>query len=257
MVMAIGNEWYNPIVRANRELYCQRHGYHLMYVDKWSAPFKHWLTAHWAKVSEVLRVFDQQLPYDWIWLTDSDVFIMDVTKPIEDVIESAVERKRLNETNASREQILNRTDFVIARDGNILSTGSWLVRCTNYSMHIFREIWLYRYDKFSSNYVEWQENAVLVYLTRIMPELNDHIALSTQKEMNAFFNTSYESQAGHYQYEPGDFVVHFIAHNKDQIIDFLPNLVETQPELKTVCETTVEECKKKNCSFKIQLKRSI
>jgi hypothetical protein len=233
--IAVGDQWFKPLVKANRENYCKRHGYLNLFLENLTVPLEPGLHINWSKITEGLRLFNESAPYDWIFFADLDLFIMNMNQTIENVIGEAIQNRYLREQqlfNASLESIKNKTDMILAKDLNGLNFGSIMVRNSPYARHMFEEIWRNRYNKQVPKLKMWHENAVFVHLWKTLSEYASHVTETTQNAMNAY------SGRGNYKYsyKPGDFVIHFPGPFKTEIPYYAKKLTEIQPELKPIYE---------------------
>lgn len=77
--------WHVDLVLANREYYCSKHGYtnHFVRTYRFALKLPRHVRDLYAKVAEMKAI----LPlYSWVLWTDLDVFILDVTRPVERLI---------------------------------------------------------------------------------------------------------------------------------------------------------------------------
>jgi hypothetical protein len=221
VTIALGDHWYKPLVKANRENYCKKHGYDLLFLENSTTTIEYYLYEAWSKISEGLLLLNESSAYEWLFFTDLDLFIMNLDQKLENIIDKTVQ------TNMAISIELE-TDFIIAKDSNGFNTGSFLVRNCNYTRYIFQEIWQRRNEKNIPHIDGWYEQAVFMHLAKKFPEMNSHIARVKQKVLNAYSNN-------HYRYFRGDFILHFPGPSmKKDIPRFAKKLVELQPELKPI-----------------------
>jgi mannan polymerase II complex MNN11 subunit len=225
VTIALGDQWYKPLVKANRENYCKKHGYSLLFLEKLTVPLKG-VHINWSKITEGLKILDKKAPYKWIFFADLDLFIMNINQRIENLIFTTIQANKREKSNI---------DFILAKDGNGFNFGSVLVRNGNYSRFIFQEIWNRRDQKDIPNISMWFEQAIFTYLMRTSDELTSHVAVASQKSMNAYSNSRH---GVHYKYVDGDFILHFPGpHMKKDISEYVSKLLKLQPELKAVSYT--------------------
>jgi hypothetical protein len=156
---------------------------------------------------------------------------------VERLIKKAVKAKFLRESKNNKsvtfDSVSSRVDFILAKDKAGFNFGSVLVRNSNYSRFIFKEMWKRRRQRNITKISIWFEQAVFTHLTKVFHEMSSHIAVASQQAMNAYPG----SRPWHYTYKPGDFIVHFPGPvMKKSIKKFSHELVKIQPELKPAQE---------------------
>jgi hypothetical protein len=261
--IAVGNAWYKPFVKANRELYCKRHGYHNLFLENLTVELEQGLHINWSKITEGLQLLNESAPYDWIFFADLDLFIMNLNQTIENVIEEAIYNRLKRENNhrhiasdtgsvmdTALDSVREKTHMVLAKDLNGYNFGSIMVRNSKYARYMFEEIWNNRYNQRVPNLKMWCENAVFVFLCQTMHEYASHVTTATQSAMNAYSG----SLGKWYMYKPGEFVVHFPGPFKTDIPKYVKILAEIQPEIKPIYdayELSKANCNQTNCDTTI------
>jgi hypothetical protein len=255
ITVLIGDFWYKPLVKANRENYCKKYGYQLSFIDK-SGHIEQGLGKAWLKVIELLRVMKES-SHEWIFMLDGDLFIMNTTITVEHIIQLAVAKKyveKLEETKIANNVTLDLAEqltyIILAKDLSGFNTGSLLIRNNNFSRKFFEEIWSKRFDQSIPNINNWWEQAVFMLLVKNNPSINNHISLLTQKDMNAYSHGA-KKEGNYYIYKDGDYILHFPGSPlKNDIKDYVDLLITFQPEMKAVNDARLEECAKfkRNCA---------
>jgi hypothetical protein len=243
--VATKHKWYRDLVKANRENYCKKHGYYNLFVENTSVPLEEGLAKMWPKISEGLKLFNDSAPYDWIFMADLDLFIMNLNQTVENVIEGAIYSRFEKENklaNVTIDSVREKTHMIVAKDLNGYNTGSVMIRNSHYARYMFEEIWKNRHNTNVRNLQVWAENAVFIYLVERNPEFASHVTEGTQSAMNSYSR----AEGIWYQYKPGEFTVHFPGPFKKDISRYVKILVELQPELKPINDARLEECKRIN-----------
>jgi hypothetical protein len=256
MTVLIGDFWYKPLAKANRKNYCNKHGYHLSFVENSTEPVEQRLGKAWLKVKELLRVM-KETTHEWIFMLDGDLFIMNTTIAVEYIIQLAVAKKYVDKleeikiaNNVTLDVAEQLTYIVLAKDLSGFNTGSLLIRNNNFTRKFFEEIWSKRFDQSIPDINNWWEQAVFILLVKNNPSINNHISLLTQKDMNAYSHGA-KRLGDYYIYKRGDYILHFASSPlKNDIKDYVDLLIEIQPEMKVVNDARLEECAKfkQNCA---------
>jgi hypothetical protein len=241
--IAVGNKWYKSIVRANRDNYCKKNNYSLIFLEHLTVPLGKDLNNNWIKIIEGMRLFNDSAPYEWIFFADLDLFIMNLETKIEGIVKIAVAQKIesvFNRGNVTQSSVEMNTHIILTKDGNGFNFGSVLVRNSNYSKWVFREIWNRRRERNIPHILYWFEQAVFSHLASTLPGLIDHVIVVPQRLMNGY---SSSQGMGHYMYKRGDFVIHFPGGMKNHMENYLHQLLEIQPELKKINDARAEQCR--------------
>jgi hypothetical protein len=160
------------------------------------------LNAHpaWWKIEALEKYLKE---YEWIWCLDLDAFIMNPNKNIDFVTKMITPDK----------------DVVIARDYEafVVNAGSFFIRNTSY-MSSFVKDWLSMHTKpidlneqgafaslYSHNHNRIAEKTAILQLRAINSYCQEHIVKA-------------------FQYQPGDFVVHFPGQCKSKLESFVQKM---------------------------------
>jgi hypothetical protein len=217
VTIGVGEYWYKPLIAANRALYCANNNYSLKFIDSADLP-PPGIDINWIKISELLKVLKNESysHFEWIFYTDLDIYIMNATIKLESILKKF----------ASNDSI----DFLIAEDGNGLNFGSFIARKSDFTIKLFESIWSLRNESSIEYFRTWHEQAVLMYLYGNSSLIRERTKILPQKMLNSYEN----SASRHYAYQRGDFLVHFPGDQKTQMKNFMPDLVQGQPELLNV-----------------------
>lgn len=191
-----------------------------------------------------MRHVGENSPYEWILLTDVDSYIINFNMTISMVIEYAFSDPGLllNKKYFSFAHMGNKAnptattfDIMVSVDSTNINVGTMLFRNSNFSRYILNELWSRRKDESIARVADWPEQAVLIHLCRTWPALmSQHLALVHQKVFNSYGRLRPRKLSPHYQFKPGDFLVHFPGSHKMALREFTSQLVEFQPELESV-----------------------
>jgi hypothetical protein len=189
-------------VRLNRERYVKLHVGIEYFHQTEKDPFTELLA--WQKIKDYRKV---SIGHEWVWLLDSDAFIMNG-----EISGLAVIRSQLAlEAKENTRQI----DIIIAKDFNGLNSGSLFIRTSAWT-DTFIDRWL-SYENNTSirdnaEYVGFFEQPAFIYMYKYNElNLRDHVSIIEQRKIN-----SYNSQ-----YEVGDYVVHFAGIGYDGLVNWL------------------------------------
>jgi hypothetical protein len=231
LTIADGHFWYKELVRKNRQNYCTKHGYKLKMVEKLDKN-NFGININWHKILEFNKLVESNAPYDWVWLVDLDMFIMNNTIKLDDIIRSRMVSKHLefsNQTNTtlSLETVASNLDIIVARDNHNINFGSVLVRLhSNFTTKLFRSMWEKRWD---SSITQQNEQTVFVYFMNTWKaEFDMHMGLVPQSMFNSYpWDTD-----GHYKYKKGEFVLHFAGPQKPAMSNYTEELFKREPDLR-------------------------
>jgi hypothetical protein len=233
LTIADGHFWYKELVRKNRQNYCTKHGYKLKIIEKLDKN-NFGININWHKILEFNKLVESNAPFDWVWLADLDMFIMNNTIKLDDIIRSRMFSKHQefsNQTNTtlSLETVASNLDIIVARDNHNINFGSVLVRLhSNFTTKLFKAMWNKRWD---SSITQQNEQTVFMYFLKAWKEEFDtHMVLVPQSTFNSFpWDTD-----GHYKYKQGEFVVHFAGAQKPAMTNFTEQLYLQEPNLKKI-----------------------
>lgn len=229
VTLAVGDYWYKPLVRANRVNYCQKHGYGFEYVDQ--VPMNESMPLQWTKIVYLIDILTKNTTYEWIFVNDIDLFIMNSSIRLEGIINEALTdpNSLLNSKYFGRQARRGNVEMILTLDGNNLNFGSMLLRNSIYTRQVFEEIWTRRHNKSIPYYDAWREQAVFIQMCKERPgEFSERVALIKQQVMNSY---GFTEGGKHHLYKRGDFVIHFAGFQKHLIAEYARILLEYQPEL--------------------------
>jgi hypothetical protein len=190
-------------VRLNRERYVKLHEGIEYFHQTEKDPFTELLA--WQKVKDYRKV---KGGHEWIWLLDSDAFIMNGETSGLAVIRSQVANE--TKTNPAKQ-----IDIIIAKDFNGLNSGSLFIRNSAWT-DIFIDRWLSYENKTSlrdnAEYVGVYEQPAFIYMYKYNElNLRDHVSIIEQRKINSY----------HDSYKVGDYVVHFAGIGYAHLVKWL------------------------------------
>jgi hypothetical protein len=190
LTLAIGGDFcrdLEPLLASKRE-YAKRHGY--TYVQGGA---EHWDRERPIAWSKVLFLLDfirrEEGNYDYIWLSDADVYISNPDQPLTVLLE------RIAMPDWA-EMTLNVDSW-----GNV-NSGNMLLRLSDWVVEFFKKVWSHTKDI----YHIWYENKAIIDLYEAHSEYKSRILfVRDTRAFNAYVN----GRPGTALWEQGDFVVHF------------------------------------------------
>lgn len=177
LVLTYADEAYRDIGRItapNKQMYADKHGYGF---HNEFEPFGGTnRPASWNKIPYLLQYFPF---YEWIFWTDADSLIMNSSIRIEDFV------------------IDTEQDLLIAKDGNGINAGHFIIRSCPWSVDFLQKVW--NSNEFINH--PWWEQAAIAHLLND-PTTEAHVKYLAQSQINSAPNI----------YKDGDFVLHFSGH---------------------------------------------
>jgi hypothetical protein len=188
LTLAIGADYRRGLAKAlqSKREYCDKHGY--TYKEIHEEGWNRERPIAWSKVPIWKEYAGQTDKWDFIWISDADVWITNPAIKLEDhVIPLLPANKNLLLTYDSCQHV---------NSGNMIARpGAWAVQ-------FFEKVW----NQTDCIYHQWWENKAICNLMAESPEDNAHIECT----MEAYrFNAYLRGYKGTRLWQPGDFLVHF------------------------------------------------
>jgi hypothetical protein len=188
LTLAIGADYKKNLVKAleSKRAYCARHGYE--YIQAEEESWDRTRSIAWSKVKVWKKYAAMKDKYDYIWISDADVYITNLNLKLEDhVLPLLPDNKDLLLTYDSCQHV---------NSGNmILRTGDWAV-------DFCQRVW--DQEQFLCHI--WWENAAICHLMATSPS----DMLKIECTMEAYrFNAYLQGVHGTRLWQPGDLLVHF------------------------------------------------
>jgi len=184
----IGADYKKKLAKAleSKRAYCARHGYEYIQAEE-----EYWDRTRpiaWSKVKAWKKYAAMKDKYDYIWISDADVYITNLDIKLENhVLPLLPDNKDLLLTYDSCQNV---------NSGNmILRTGDWAV-------DFCQRVW----DQTEFIYHIWWENAAICHLMATNP--SDMLRIECTMEAYRF-NAYLQGVKGARLWQPGDLLIHF------------------------------------------------
>jgi hypothetical protein len=188
LTLAIGADYRRGLQRAldSKRAYCEKHGYEYRecHEEVWNRD----RPIAWSKVPVWKEVAAMADKYDYIWISDADVYITNPELRLEDHVLPLMPANK---------------DLMLTYDScQHVNTGNMILRPCAWAVEFFEKVW----NKTDCLYHVWWENKAVCDLMASSPEDNARIECT----MEAWrFNAYLRGYRGTRQWQPGDFLVHF------------------------------------------------
>jgi hypothetical protein len=206
LTLAIGADYRKNLEKAlqSKRDYCARHGY--TYKECHEEVWNRDRPIAWSKVPVWKEVASQSDLYDYIWISDADVYITNPELRLEDHVLPLLPSNK---------------DLLVTYDScQHVNSGNMIVRPCAWAVQFFQKIW----DQTDCLYHVWWENKALCNLMASVPEDVAHIECT----MEAWkFNAYLRGYNGTRLWQPGDFLVHFAGVYDPNEIKKLMNLIDS------------------------------
>jgi hypothetical protein len=190
LTLAIGGDFCRDLapLLASKRAYAERHGY--TYVQGGTEHWDRKRPIAWSKVLFLLDFIAREgRNYDYIWLSDADVYITNPEQPLT----ALLERIRMP---AWADMTLNVDSW-----GNV-NSGNMLLRPTDWVVEFFKRVWA----RTDAIYHIWYENKAIIDVYTERAE--DKARIYFVHDVRAF-NAYVNGRPGQPMWEHGDFLVHF------------------------------------------------
>jgi hypothetical protein len=188
LTLVIGADYRKKLEKAlqSKRDYCTRHGY--IYKECHEEVWDRTRPIAWSKVPVWKEFAAKSDLYDYIWISDADVWITNPELKLEDHVIPLLPAHK---------------DLLITYDScQHVNSGNMIVRPSAWSVSFFQKVW----DQTDCLYHIWWENKAICNLMDSSPEDNAHIECT----MEAWrFNAYLRGYKGTRLWQPGDFLVHF------------------------------------------------
>jgi hypothetical protein len=204
LTLAIGEDYRRKLKKAldSKRAYCEKHGYEYMelHEEAWNRD----RPISWSKVPVWKRLAAQWEKYDYIWLSDADVWITNPDLKLEDHV--------LPLLPANKDLLMTYDSCQHVNAGNIL------LRPCQWAVEFFEKVW----NQTDSLYHIWWETKAICNLLATSPDDASHIEVT----MEAYrFNAYLNGYRGTRKWQPGDFLVHFAGvYDAGQMADLMERM---------------------------------
>lgn len=188
LTLAIGADYRRGLAKAlqSKQEYCARHGY--TYKEVHEEAWDRTRPIAWSKVPVWKEVSGEVDKWDFIWISDADVWITNPAVRLEDHVIPLLPTNK---------------DLLLTYDScQHVNSGNMIVRPGAWAVQFFQKVW----DRDENLYHCWYENLAIVKIMADSPEDNARIECT----MEAWrFNAYLRGCKGTRLWQPGDFLVHF------------------------------------------------
>jgi hypothetical protein len=187
LTLVIGADYKRNLSEAlaSKRAYAQRHGY--TYIELGEEWWNRDRPIAWSKVPAWIHYSGLVEQYDYLWLSDADVYITNPGLRLEDHVLSVL---------GSGKNLLMTLDAC----GHI-NSGNMIVRTGGWAVNFFRRVWA---EESCINHI-WWENAAIIKVGA-EPSYDAAIDVTLQSWR---FNSYVMGLPGRRLWLPGDFLVHF------------------------------------------------
>jgi hypothetical protein len=199
LTLAIGGDFCRdlaPLLESKRA-YAARYGY--TYVQGGAEYWDRERPIAWSKVLFLLDFIQREgANYDYIWLSDADVYITNPDQPLTVLLERFA-------MPAWAEMTLNVDSW-----GNV-NSGNMILRPSDWVIEYFKRVWA----DTRNIYHIWYENKAIIDLYEEYPEYKSRILfVRDTRAFNAYVN----GRIGAELWQHGDFLVHFAGIYDTQVM---------------------------------------
>lgn len=188
ITLAIGNDYRSHLTKAlqSKRDYCLKHGYD--YKEYHDEVWNRERPISWSKVPVLKEAAGWWDRYDYIWISDADVYITNQNLKLEDHVLPLLPKDK---------------DFLMTYDScEHVNAGNIIFRPCKWAVDFFEKVW----NQTDCIYHIWWENKAICDLMATSPEDVAHIECT----MKAWtFNAYLRGVKGARLWQPGDFLVHF------------------------------------------------
>ena len=185
VVTLVAGDKYKKTVSSgveNKRLYCQQHGYDFICGGKSldrSRPIP------WTKILIILQTMENS-NYQWIFWTDADSLIMNMSFKLEDFIQES------------------ENNLILTKDISNINTGEFFIRNCEWSRNFLKAV--YGHTECIND--AWWEQQGLINELEKNPEWWSLIEVIPQRLINSYISN----------YEEDDFIIHFAGVHNPKIL---------------------------------------
>jgi hypothetical protein len=188
LTIAIGADYRRNLERMlqSKRDYCKKHGYE--YRECHEEIWNRERPIAWSKVPVWKEIAGQADKYDYVWISDADVWITNPDIRLEDHVIPLLPTNK---------------DLLLTYDScQHVNSGNMILRPSQWAVDFFEKVW----NQTDCIYHIWWENKAICNIMNDSPEDNAHIECT----MEAWrFNAYLRGFRGTRLWQPGDFLVHF------------------------------------------------
>jgi len=189
LTLAIGADYRRKLQKAldSKRAYCERHGYEYkeLHEEAWNRE----RPIAWSKVPVWIEYAEKAGQYDYIWISDADVWITNPALKLEEHVLPLLPADK---------------DLLLTYDScQHVNSGNMIMRPSAWCVDFFTKVW----NHTDCLYHIWWENAAIC---KVMAEDAEECQKHMECTMEAWrFNAYLRGYKGTRQWQPGDFLVHF------------------------------------------------
>jgi hypothetical protein len=207
LTLAIGKDYRRNLEKAlkSKRDYCLQHGYE--YIELHEEVWDRSRPTAWSKVPQWIKYSKMSDKYDYIWISDADVWITNPSLRLEDHVLSLLPKNK---------------NLLLTYDScQHVNSGNMIVRPCEWVVKFFEKVW----NREECLYHIWWENAAIC---KLMSEESDECSSNIEVTMEAYrFNAYIQGHKGTRQWLPGDFLIHFAGvYDSSKMIEFM-NMIES------------------------------
>jgi len=207
LTLAIGADYRKNLARAlqSKRDYCAKHGY--TYVELHDEVRNYDRPIAWSKVPVWIEYSKKSALYDYIWISDADVWITNPELRLEDhVLPLLPDDKDLLMTYDSCQHV---------------NSGNMIMKPTKWVTQFFEQVW----NRTDCLYHIWWENkAICDVMAEQSADCQNHVEI-TMKAWH--FNAYLRGYQGTRLWQPGDFLVHFAGvYDPKQMEDLMNRILK-------------------------------
>jgi hypothetical protein len=205
VTLAIGPDYRRNLEKAltRKKEYAEKHGY--TYIQAQEEWWNRDRPIAWSKVPLWIDLCQRGDLYDYIWISDADVYITNMDLKLEDHVIPRLESGK---------------DLLLTFDtcGHI-NSGNMIVRPGEWAKDFFRNVWN---QEDCINHI-WWENAAMVKLLGSDPSYGAKVTLLHDAYI---FNAYLMGLPDTRLWQPGDFLVHFAGVYKAEMMAKLMDMID-------------------------------
>jgi len=204
VTLAIGTDYRNGLKKLldSKREYCIRHGYD--YKECHEEVWNRERPIAWSKVPVWKEIASYTDKYDYIWISDADVWITNPDLSLEEHVLPLLPSNK---------------DLLLTYDScQHVNTGNMILRPSAWAVEFFEKVW----NQTDCLYHIWWENKAICNLMASSPEDAGHIECT----MEAWrFNAYLRGYKGTRLWQPGDLLLHFAGvYNPDTINELIESI---------------------------------
>lgn len=208
LTLVIGADYRKKLEKAlqSKRDYCARYGY--TYKECHEEVWDRSRPIAWSKVPVWKTFAGKSDLYDYIWISDADVWITNSDLKLEDHVLPLLPANK---------------DLLITYDScHHVNSGNMIARPSDWLVSFFQKVW----DQTDCLYHIWWENKAICNIMATSSEDNAHIECT----MEAWrFNAYLRGYKGTRLWQPGDFLVHFAGvYDPAQMLTLMEDIEQGQ-----------------------------